>query len=161
MQITASTETFNLKHTTIVLGISSYYTQKYVSGTPLKCQKRWGFRGLRPLTPTKGALPPGPPPGALPPDPPTNWNEMTPLHVSQKEQSKNDEVKYHLKQDKKVTSCKLGKAEFILKMQANANAPAHACFKFTVWLHNFLHWWLINLWPLEMHCGCILSMISV
>ena len=70
MQITAFTETFNLKHNTIVLGISSYYPQKYMSGTPLKCQKRWGFRGLRPLTPTKGLCPLDPRRGHRPRNPP-------------------------------------------------------------------------------------------
>ena len=39
------------------MGISSYYPQKHMSGTPLKCQKHWGFRGLHPLTPTKGLCP--------------------------------------------------------------------------------------------------------
>ena len=71
VQITALTETCNLKHEAIVLGISSYYPQKYMSGTPLKCQKRWGFRGVRPPDPHQGVLPPGPPPGAPPPDPPS------------------------------------------------------------------------------------------
>ena len=70
MQITAFKETFNLKHNTIVLGISSYYPQKYMSGTPLKCQKRWGFRRLRPLTPTKGLCPLDPRRGHRPGSPP-------------------------------------------------------------------------------------------
>ena len=52
------------------MGISSYYTQKYMSGTPLKCQKRWGFRGLRPLTPTKGLCPLDPRRGHCPRTPP-------------------------------------------------------------------------------------------
>ena len=80
MQITAFTETCilsNLKHNTniIVLGISSYYPQKYMSGTPVKCQKHWGFA---PWPPPRGSAP-GPPPGAPPLNPPQN--EMTPLLI--------------------------------------------------------------------------------
>ena len=41
-----------------------------MSGTPLKCQKRWGFRGLRPLTPTKGLCPLDPRRGHRPRTPP-------------------------------------------------------------------------------------------
>ena len=44
-QITAFTETCN-----VVLGILSYYPQKYMSGTTLKCQKRLSF----PWTPAEG-----------------------------------------------------------------------------------------------------------
>ena len=64
VQMIAFTETYNSKHTviqTICLEILSYYPQKCMSGTPLKCQQRWGFRGLRPLTPTKGLCPLDPP----------------------------------------------------------------------------------------------------
>ena len=76
MQITAFTETLNLKHNTIVLGISLYYSQKYMSGTPLKYQKRWGFRGLRPLTPIKGLCPLDPRQGHGPRTPhKLKWND--------------------------------------------------------------------------------------
>ena len=97
MQITAYTEAFNLKHNTIVLGISSYYPQKYMSGTPLKCQKRWGFRGLRPLTPTKGLCPLDPRRGHRPRTPPQikmKWRPWACLQLQylcvKKEEKKKD-----------------------------------------------------------------------
>ena len=47
-----------------------------MSGTPLKCQKRWGFRGLRPLTPTKGLCPLDPRRGTAPGPPhKLKWND--------------------------------------------------------------------------------------
>ena len=52
-----------------------HITHKNTSGTPLKCQKRWGFRGLRPLTPTRGSTPWTPAGGTAPTPHKLKWND--------------------------------------------------------------------------------------
>ena len=51
-----------------------------MSGTPLKCQKRWGFRGL-PWPPPRGSAPWTPAGATAPRPPPHKFNEMIPLHI--------------------------------------------------------------------------------
>ena len=92
MQITAFTETFNLKHNTIVLGISSYYPQKIHVRNTLKMPKTLGLQGVSPPDPHKGALPPGPPPGAPPLDTPhkLKWNDAPEYIVGPRSMSKSN-----------------------------------------------------------------------
>ena len=137
VQITAYTEAFNLKHNTIVLGISSYYPQKYMSGTPLKCQKRWGFRGLRPLTPTKGLCPLDPRRGHRPRTPPQikmKWRPCFQCPILNRQQS----LKRLFNASSSVDSILLRVGNWVFSKQAIG--LIYCYLEFNYWYWTSLSW---------------------